>query len=288
MVEPIYVTETKERKWDWPWRSVRLPVFEKSPENFDERLKWSKKYEWRFNYHVHRDNLEEAKKLAHQLFELGPNPDAEIEKKIIEELKKIETKRYEDLSEVERWAHASIQMPGDWGPVGNKKKELKKIITNKAYGRVLEAMCGFNSYFGKSDKIIEVIALDFCRESLERYSNPERKRILYDLDRVVKGEKMDFFEDSSFQTIGVFFGIDYLTNPVPVHKEFYRILSNNGKLLLVGGTHQGYEDILKRMFKPEECSNAMNSAGFSTEIVQLPLKTEYEFGGYYLVEGKKE
>lgn len=287
MRKAVYVTEIKERKWEWLRRDVRLPIFEQKPENFDEQLKWSKKYEWRFNYKVHKDNLEKAKILAKQLWDLGPNPDPKIERGIIEELKKIEAKKYEDMSDVERWGDMAIQMPGDWGPIGEKKKELREIITEKAHGRVLEAMCGFNSYFGESERITEVIALDFCRETLERYQYPERTRILYNLENVVKGEKIDFFEDSSFETIGVFFGIEYLTNPLQVCREFYRILANNGELLIVGGTTQGYKDILKRMFKPEECSNTMKSAGFSTEILHLPLKTDGEFGEYYLVKGKK-
>ncbi len=288
MTEPIYVTGIKERKWECPWRALRLPVFEQKPENLDEQLEWSKRHWWRFNYNIHKDNLEKAKRLAKQLWDLGPNPDPKIEQEIIEELKRVEVKKYENMSDVERWEHMAIQMPGDWGPIGEKKKELKEIITEKAHGRVLEAMCGFNSYFGESKKITEIIALDFCRKALERYQYPERTRILYNLENVAKGEKMDFFEDSSFETIGVFFGINYLTNPLSVCREFYRILSNKGGLLIVGGTTQGYRDILKRMFKPKECSNVVKSAGFSTEIVHLPLKTDREFGEYYLVGGMKE
>jgi ubiquinone/menaquinone biosynthesis C-methylase UbiE len=178
-------------------------------------------------------------------------------------------------------------MPGDWGPVGANKAKLKEIVTRRASGRVLEAMCGFNSYFGESVGIREVVALDFCREALERYEYPQRVRILYDLERVANGEKLDFFGDSSFQTVGVFFAVGYLTDPVPVHKEFHRLLAEDGRLLVVGGTAQGYTDILKRRFKPKECAKAMHEAGFTTKTKKLPLKTSTELGEYYLVEGTK-
>lgn len=207
---------------------------------------------------------------------------------ILAEMEKYLIKSYDEMTEVEKWGHMTVQLPEDWGPKWENKEKLKKIATKRAHGRVLEAMCGFRSYFGDSPKITEVVALDFCEEGLQRYDYPQRVRILYDLEKVVKGEKMDFFEDSSFQTIGVFFGIDYFTDPVPVHKEFHRILSSDGKLLIVGGTTQGYEDMLKRYFKPGVCSDAMKSAGFSTSVRRLPLKTESEFGEYYLVEGRKK
>ena len=72
-----------------------------------------------------------------------------------------------------------------------------------------------------------------------------------------------------------------------MHKEFYRILSPNGQLLIVGSTTQGYSDILKRYFNPEECSEYMNAAGFVTKITELPLKVETELGRYFMVEGRK-
>lgn len=103
------------------------------------------------------------------------------------------------------WGDMAVQLPGDWGPDYPYRAELKTQITQKAGPRVLEAMCGFNSYFSPAPHIQDVTALDFCREALERYEYPERPRILYNLDRVGSGERMDFFDDASFNTIGVFF-----------------------------------------------------------------------------------
>ena len=110
---------------------------------------------------------------------------------------------------------------------------IKKYITSHAQGKVLETMCGFNSYFGNSKKINEVVVLDYCREMLERYARPERTRILYDLNKVIAGEKLDFFKEGEFQTIGCW-GSNYLTNPVPVFSEFHRILSKTDNLNNLG------------------------------------------------------
>lgn len=98
---------------------------------------------------------------------------------------------------------------------------------------------------------------------------------------------MHFFPDQSFDTVGVFFGIDYLTDTVPVLKEFHRILSPEGQAIIVGGTTQGYADLIKRFFNPDVCSESMKSARFSTKVEHLPLKVETELGEYFLIEGKK-
>lgn len=281
MSEPVYVTKVIKREPQYRGGiTLELPRFGNG------------EYEWfRKSYKKTSFTLPKLCSKGVELFRALCQAIQEGDKsaidEILPELEKQCIKSYDEKTEVERWGHMAVQLPGDWGPVGENKKKLKEIITKYSYGRVLEAMCGFNSYIDKSDRITEVVALDFCEEALERYEYPERTRILYDLERVVNGEKMDFFEDSSFQTIGVFFGIAYLTDPIPVYKEFYRILSDDGKLLIVDGTTQGYTDMLKKMFNPEDCSTAMKSAGFSTKIKHLPLKIETELGEYYLVEGRK-
>ena len=81
---------------------------------------------------------------------------------------------YEDLSPLARWKRTALQLPGDIG--GPRKEDIKKSLTRRAKGKVLEAMCGFNSYFGNSKNTSEVVVLDFCQEMLERYPYPERKR----------------------------------------------------------------------------------------------------------------
>ena len=281
MSEPVYITKIAKRERQY-LGGITL------------ELPYGKEYDWfRDKYKKTGFTISKLRSGGAELFYKLCQAIQTIDEcnisKLLPELERHCIKHHDEKTDAEKWGDMAVQLPGDWGPLTEKnKKKLKEIITKKVYGRVLEAMCGFNSYFGKSDEITEVVALDFCEEALERYEYSQRNRILYDLERVVKGEKMDFFGDSSFQTIGVFFGIDYLTDTVLVHREFHRILSNNGKLLVVDGTTQGYRDMLKRVFSPEDCSRSMKSAGFSTKIEHLPLKTEFETGEYYIVEGKKE
>jgi SAM-dependent methyltransferase len=281
MSEPIYITKVEKREPHYRLGiTLQLPLFDKG------------QYQWfREKYGSTQFTIPKLRsageKLFYELCQAIEQRDEPLIGKILPELTRHCIKPHDEKLEVEKWGDMALQLPGDWGPLGEKKRRLKEMITQRSSGRALEAMCGFHSYFATSKNITEVIALDFCEEALERYEYPERTRILFDLERVVQGDKLDFFKDSSFRTIGVFFGIDYLTDPVPIHGEFYRILSDDGKLLVVGGTTQGYKDMLKRMFRPVDCAKSMESAGFLTKIEHLPLKTATELGEYYLVEGRK-
>jgi len=282
MQEPVYVTKVAKRESQFRG-GISMPLPYSSLEDYEW---WCKNYENKsFTFpKINPSALNLFNKLSKAVQEKNK---LEIDK-LLPQIEKFCIKSYEEKTEAEKWGDMAVQLPEDWGPIGENKKKLEEMITERSFGRVLEAMCGFRSYIGSSSKITEVIALDFCEEALERYDHLERKRILYDLERVVKGERMEFFKDNSFQNIGVFFAINYLTDPVPVHREFHRILSDGGQLLIVGGTAQGYGDLLKRAFNPQDCSKAMKSAGFSTKIEYLPLKTEHELGEYYLVEGRKK
>lgn len=280
---PIFVSKVSERKPDYSRIGVTMYL-----ELWDsETADWWKKFspKTHFNFPGSRSK---GTVYYHELcLAIRNREDA----KIPELLKKIEEysiSLYEEKTERDRWAHFAVQLPGDWGVHGENKSKLKKMITAKAKGRVLDAMSGFHSYFGDSPKITEVIALDFCEEALERYDHPDRKRALFDLERIKSGEKIDFFEDGYFQTIGVFFGVNYLSDPQSVYREFHRLLSEKGKLLIVGGTSSGYEDLVKKWFDPDDVALAMQNCGFATSIKQLPeMKYESQLTDYYLVEGKK-
>lgn len=280
MQEPIYVTEVAERipRFRGGMKMTPCP----SLEDYDW---WNENYGGRsFTFPKFDSN---AWRLVGSLSEaIKKRSKSEVDV-LLPQIEKLCVKSYSEKTEAEKWGDMAVQLPGDWGPIGENKQKLKRMITGCSFGRVLEAMCGFRSYIDESSRITEVVALDFCREALERYDYPERKRILYNLEDVVKGDRMEFFRDKSFQTVGVFFAINYLTDPKSVHREFHRILSDDGQLLIVGGTAQGYSDLLKRNFNPEDCSKAIEAAGFSTKIEHLPLKTEHELGEYYLVEGRK-
>jgi hypothetical protein len=192
---------------------------------------------------------------------------------------------YNDLSDHEKWERTALSMAEDIG--GRRQREEGEILTLRASGRVLETMCGFNTYFWDVEHIEEVVVLDGCRAMLERYILPDRLRILYDLERVVGVEAMGFFSEGEFQTVGCW-GSNYLTHPVPVFVEFHRVLSDGGKLLILESTTEGYRDLVKRFFDPRVCAGFMQEAGFSTEIEELTtFKLEGQPGDYYLVTGTK-
>jgi len=195
-------------------------------------------------------------------------------------------KDFEELTTRERWNDSAIQMPGDWGPLYEKRQELEAILTQKAKGKVLEAMCGFNSYFQDSDDIDEVVALDFSEEALKRYSHPERTRLVFDMERVVQGEPLEFSDDE-FQTVGVFFGVNYLSKPLPVYREFHRILSPGGRTLIVGNPYSGYGDLQTEPFDPGKTSLQLAEVGFESEVTELNVHSQGQMGKYYLVEGTK-
>jgi len=282
MEQPTYVTEIVERK---PSYNGGLTVSLDFWEDEGAREWWgqfSNKISFTFKPRCYG---KEGEVLFHQLREAIKKKNREEVENILPKMLAHCQTNYEDLTIVQKWSHMAVQMPQDIG--GPRKKEIKKFITSKARGRVLETMCGFNSYFADFPNITEVVALDYCREMLERYAYPKRNRILYDLERVVHGEQIDFFTDGSFQIIGCW-GSNYLSNQIPVFAEFRRILSEGGKLLILESTSEGYSDMIKIYFNPEECAKSMKKAGFKVKVQPLPwLKTKYEMGNYYLVQGIK-
>ena len=277
-LDPVYVTEAAERK------PIVGPCGTSMFLELDA-LKWWEQFEEspRFNFKPKCFWGKEGEKLFYKLTEAVKRRDAAAVREVLPRVKALCEPNYEDLPPEERWARVAVQMPEDIG--GPKKEEIRQLLTARARGRVLETMCGFNSYFGDSSNIGEVIALDFCKEMLERYPYPERTRILCDLERVVKGERLDFFSDSSFQTVGCW-GSNYLSDPVPVFREFKRILAPGGKLLVLENTAEGYADLVKRYFNPAACAGSMREASLTTATEHLPqLRAPFDIGEYYLVEG---
>ncbi|MDP7115624.1 MAG: hypothetical protein QF915_01075, partial [Candidatus Woesearchaeota archaeon] len=129
----------------------------------------------------------------HRLMQFIRDLDREGAIEALEVMKQHRIESEDELTDAEKWGKVAIQLPDDWGPTGEHRLALKKLITQKAHGRVLEAMCGFTSYFLDSPEIDGVVAMDFCREELELYDHPERQRILFDMNLVVNGGKIDFF-----------------------------------------------------------------------------------------------
>ncbi|MBU0929819.1 MAG: hypothetical protein KJ623_01995 [Nanoarchaeota archaeon] len=283
MERPIYVTEVAERE---PKYNAGLMVtldlwHDKGASEWWKQF--SKKTSFTFKSRCFFGK--EGERLFHQLQEAIKKRDAEGVRNILPKMNIYCQTNYEDLKSIQKWAHKAIQMPGDIG--GPRKKEVREFLTSQASGRVLETMCGFNSYFDDSLNITEVVALDFCKEMLERYAYPKRIKILYDLEQVVKGKQMNFFADGSFQTVGCW-GSNYLSRQKPVFTEFRRILSESGKLLILENIFEGYSDLIKRHFNPEKCAKSMRESGFDVKIQPLPwLKSTWVLGDYYLVQGIK-
>jgi SAM-dependent methyltransferase len=280
---PTYVDTTAERT---PTYQGGYSLFLDSLID-DTKKDLLKKYsiDHQFNFPTFRN---EGVAYFHQLNQAVKNGDEESIPNLIEQINKFTVPPLEQRPDAERWAHMAVQLPGDWGVLGENKTKLKKIVTDMATGRVLEPMAGFFSYFDDTPNISEVIALDFCKEALERHDHANRTRILYDLEEVCHGEKIPFFKDDYFQTIGIFFGVNYLTDPLPVYQEFNRILSQDGKILIVGGTKSGYSDLNKRWFNPEKTATELQKNNFTTSIRHLDVKEESQNTEYYLISGIKK
>ncbi|MDP7323879.1 MAG: class I SAM-dependent methyltransferase [Candidatus Woesearchaeota archaeon] len=223
----------------------------------------------------------------HRLMQFIRDLDREGAIEALEVMKQHRIESEDELTDAETWGKVAMQLPGDWGPIGEHRLELKRLLTQKAKGRVLEAMCGFTSYFLDSPDINEVVAMDFCREELELYDHPERQRILFDMNLVVNGGKIDFFPDGSFDTIGVCFGTEYFKDMVPIYHEFFRLCCDNGNVLIAGGTTQGLRGMIKEWFNPEKTAERLKRVGFDVDVQELPYKTKSDRGSYFLVEGRK-
>lgn len=287
MSKPVYFTSVAEREGFYPERKVNLPCPQTNARIIDDEYDiWWDTYNWLVNFTVHIDNFEEAKKLADELFKLQDNIDHEREMQVVNELLKLRAKPADERTDVEFWSHMAVQMPGDIG--GAYKKEIRNLLTERARRRVLESCCGFNSYVDDDPNIEEVLVLDYCPEMLERYPRPDRKRVLFDLENVVKGDTISIFPDERFDTVFCY-GSNYFSQVVPVFKEFKRLLSNKGKLVIIENNKEGYEKVAKRRFNPEDCAAYMKAAGLYPRVEYLPIrKNDWFRGEYFLVEGFKE
>ncbi|MCX6760492.1 MAG: methyltransferase domain-containing protein [Candidatus Nealsonbacteria bacterium] len=287
MKVPEYVTNIKLRKSEWPERHIDLP-YDLPPQGFfsPEYQNWLKENRWMIDFSVHVSDFALAKEIAGKIWIAHKQGKQEEVKLLLEELQPLRVIPFDKRTALKKWVHMMVQMPGDIG--GPNKKKICEVLSKRCKGRVLEAMCGFNSYIEPSDSC-EVTALDYCREALERYRYPERKRIIFDLNEVGNNGGMEFFKDGEFDAITICFGFQYLENPAVVFKEFNRILK--GKLILVENPRQHYEDIACRPFTPKICTDFLKQASFkkiNVEDLNVAEKWELEQGGhYFLIEALK-
>lgn len=286
---PEYVTDIKPRKSDVPERIVSLPRITEPPDLFSlEYLDWWEKNEWLINFTVHVSNFSLSKELAKELGIACKENNQEKMESLIEQLRPLRVLPFDERTHVEKWAHMMRQLPGDIG--GPNKDKIRAILSARCKGRVLEAMCGFNSYLEPSKKI-EVTALDFCREALELYQYPERTRILFDLNKITHRKGIEFFQEGEFGAVTICFGFHYLQHPIIVFQEFKRLLSAGGRLILVENPNQCYSDMTYRRFLPKNCVSCLKRVSFrEVQVEELAVAEDWEIeagGHYFLIEAVK-
>lgn len=114
-------------------------------------------------------------------------------------------------------------------------------------------------------------AVDISRRALMR--NPAKRRLLFDMNQISKGEKLRF-KDNEFKSATISFGINYVENPQAVMKETYRVIQPGGKLVLVGSPNLGFTDIEKKTFDPMHVTNLLENSGFK-DIQLIPKHFAY-------------
>lgn len=172
------------------------------------------------------------------------------------------------------------------GGLPAERSMIARMCSERYRGRVLEAMCGFNSSFFPSNSR-EVIAIDGSREMLYRYPFQRRERICADLSKLqASGECIPCFGASSFSAVVTSCGYKYLSKPElgGVLREYRRILKRGGKVVFIENPQRHYASSIKRPFEPDTCAADLRSAGFCqvsvsdiTEYVSSALALENPF-----------
>ena len=270
---------------------IQLPAFsdEFDPEKRAQNFFNNKEYYIRQNFSVNRKNeawIREKAKEAWKYYEAG---DKKTSDKIIREL----LPYHEDLdgsNPIYLWEHMSYQMPGDLGINPHCRETVRKILLRYcSLEKVLEAFAGFNSYI-ESTLFNSVVALDYCRQALERYPYPHRERILFDLDKLNGKNKISIFKDLEFDAIVVCCGYKYPAKITPILREFYRLLKVGGRLIFIEDTTAGYNEATKRSFDPKTCSSMLKRCGFGSVRHELILPENYTRGNgeLYFVNAEKK
>ena len=286
---PEYVIGIKPQESNILERIVSLPRIAEPPKLLSpEYLDWWKENEWLINFTVHVSNLSLAKELANELAIAYKENNQKKIKSLLEQLRSLRVLPFDERTLLEKWTHMMRQLPGDIG--GPNKEKIRAILSARCKGRVLEAMCGFNSYLEPLERI-EVTALDFCREALELYQYPERTRILFDLNKITRRKGIGFFQEGEFDAITICFGFHYLRHPIILFQEFKRLLSAGGRLILIENPNQCYSDMIYRRFLPKNCVSCLKKASFeNVKVEKLAIADDWEIktgGHYFLIEAFK-
>ncbi len=283
--QPIYVIKkrTKRKK---PTRPIDVTYLFPQPREFTPEY-----YDWRRDYadfSVNASDYHEACIIERKIrFAFENNNIGKAIRIFNEELSPLRVLPFSELDIKEKWACMMMQKPESMA--GPNKNDLTAILSELCFGKVLEAMCGFNSYLYPSSER-EVIALDLCQEALERYEYPKRTRILFDLNQITCTKGLKFFKKEEFDAIVICFGYQYLKNPGFVFKELRRILKKGGKLFLVENPEKRYEEMAVREFSVYGCVHylKLEKVGFAKVSWRiLKIAEPWETGKYYLVEAIK-
>jgi SAM-dependent methyltransferase len=269
MTKPVYVTTTRPRKPVHPTRHILLAPIASVP------------YHEIINFSVALENSAKAKQLAQEAWEEYKNGHLERARKINDEVLALQAPEFEEMSTEEQWTYIGLQLPTDIG--GSAKRRIASYLSSRCIGRVLETMCGFNTYLLPAGTR-QVTALDFSREMLELYPYPGRTRIKFDLNTLSPEQGFDFFAEGQFNAITLCFGYQYLENPYSVFREFYRLLGPGGSLLMVENPAHGYSDMIHHRFDPGTCRQILASLPFKLiTLKELPFSElqEREMGSIY-------
>ncbi len=208
------IEKISSREPGYPEKRIYLPLITTEPAGPTERNQWMRKNWWWINYNVHFSMKERAVGLALRLEHLLKHaPESAETSGVIAELKSIRTKEPSRRTALESWTHTAHQMPSDIGGGEFNKAIIRDLLSRTYKGKILEAMCGYNSYFLPLPEST-IVALDYCAEALERYPFPERLRIECDLNELNGTNHIKCFQSGSFDAVSICFGYRYLENPL--------------------------------------------------------------------------
>jgi SAM-dependent methyltransferase len=276
-------------RYVWPERRVFMPVPTAAPDILSpEHDAWQAENRWLLNYCTDPEHKQEAESLAAELQQLySKMSNTRRIEEVHARLRQIRLLPFEHRTSLQQWSHMLAQKPGDMGG-GFDNWFLTQYLSERVTGRVMEAMCGFNSYLLPA-RNRRVIAVDYCREGLERYVYPKRRRILLDLDAITGAEDFAFLKGRLLDAITICFGYKYLADPERTFRGFREILRPGGRLCLIEHPYHHYESIANRGYCAQTLKKQLLKAGYSAaeyeKISFLPRCRQFSSGNYYYTVG---